>query len=176
MRYLTFGGFLREYVKSLSESNTISIEKLVRESAENPRLFEPLCLYCVFADKTMLYRKYSKKYGTEYDEVAEIEKNELTEMLESKKLSHNYQKVMTSFLAIKQKKETESNVKKLIRNRIIDIQKKNGISNYRIYKDLKLNPGNVNDWIKNGNDQKIGIEKARMILSFVEQYGESGSR
>ena len=43
MRELTFKGFLKQYVRELSNGKTNNIYRLVKEtSEENPRLYEPL--------------------------------------------------------------------------------------------------------------------------------------
>ena len=48
MRQLSFPGFTKRYVASLSQAGTTAIYPLTREAAsENPRLREPLLLYAL---------------------------------------------------------------------------------------------------------------------------------
>ena len=62
MRELTFKGFLKSYVRSLSQAETNSLYKLVKEAAdENPRLREPLLLYAKFTDSTDVLLRAAKK-------------------------------------------------------------------------------------------------------------------
>ena len=35
---------------------------------------------------------------------------------------------------------------------------------------LKLNPGNVNSWLKNGNSAKVSFKTAEKILDYVAGY------
>lgn len=37
--------------------------------------------------------------------------------------------------------------------------------------DLRLNPGNLNAWLKHGNSDKVSLETARRTLRYVEAYG-----
>ena len=53
---------------------------------------------------------------------------------------------------------------------IVEVQSEKGITNYRIYKALNLNPGNVNAFLKCGDVSKVGVNTARKILGFVNQY------
>lgn len=50
------------------------------------------------------------------------------------------------------------------------LQKKKNCSNYRLYKDLKLNPGNVNSWLKHGDGSKVSYQTAQQIITYVMQY------
>ena len=54
------------------------------------------------------------------------------------------------------------------RQKVKRLQAKSGLSNYRIYTDLKLNPGNLNAWLKHGNCDKVSLETARQTLRYME--------
>ena len=41
-------------------------------------------------------------------------------------------------------------------------------SNYRIYTDLHLNPGNLNAWLKHGDCGKVSLKTARSVLRYAE--------
>lgn len=59
MRQLKLLGFLSEYVKSLSECNSLNIHKLINEVySGNYRLREPLFLYCHYSGKSEILLKY----------------------------------------------------------------------------------------------------------------------
>lgn len=57
-----------------------------------------------------------------------------------------------------------------MQKKIVDVQMKKGITNYRIYKALNLNPGNVNAFLKNADTSKVGLDTVRNILVFVNNY------
>ena len=44
------------------------------------------------------------------------------------------------------------------------------ITNYRIYKELNLNAGNVNSFLKYGNTDKLSVETVRKVLTFINEY------
>ena len=62
----------------------------------------------------------------------------------------------------------DNETKRLMRKRIILLQKEKHITNYRIYTDLKLNPGNINSFLKHGDVEKISLESARRIWKYVK--------
>lgn len=73
------------------------------------------------------------------------------------KLPSAYHKVWRSYIAQKNRKDTGARTKELMRQRILAMQADKGVSNYRIYKELDLNPGNINDWLKNGAGEKVSF-------------------
>lgn len=58
--------------------------------------------------------------------------------------------------------------KELVRKKVKRLQTSGNISNYRIYADLGLNPGNINAWLKLGECGKVSLNTARKVLSYVE--------
>jgi len=174
MRELTFAGFLSRYVRQLSMSGTNSISKLAREAAmDNYRLREPLLLYALFTDNRALLQKSinNNAQKEQYDTI--LDQYSKTQMLQALKgndpaLPAEYQKVWRSYLAQKNRMETDAQTKELIRQRILSMQQQKGVSNYRIYKTLGLNPGNINDWLKNGAGEKVSLATARRAFEYVQ--------
>ncbi|WP_308564437.1 hypothetical protein [uncultured Faecalibacterium sp.] len=44
------------------------------------------------------------------------------------------------------------------------------MTNYRIYTDLRLNPGNVNAWLKHNDSSKMSLDCARQIYKYAKSY------
>ena len=174
MRELTFVGFLRRYVRELSMSGTNSMSKLAREAAtDNYRLREPMLLYALFTDNSALLIKSIDNEALIEQYNAILNKYSKVQMLQALKendpsLPAKYRKVWRSYLAQKNRKETDAQTKELIRQRILSMQKEKGVSNYRIYKTLGLNPGNINDWLKNGAGEKVSLSTARKAFVFLQ--------
>ena len=174
MRELTFVGFLSRYVRELSMSGTNSISKLASEAAtDNYRLREPLLLYALFTDNRALLQKSINSYALKEQYDAIFDHYSKAQMLQALKesdpaLPAEYRKVWRSYLARKNRKETDAQTKELIRQRILSMQREKGISNYRIYKTLGLNPGNINDWLKNGAGEKVSLTTAQEALEHVQ--------
>lgn len=171
MRELTFLGFLTEYVRSLSKAGTTSVFTLVKEAAsDNPRLREPLLLYALASGKKDILLRAAKKFALEEfyaPALAAIGDNSIETVLEENGLPQEYLKVWRSFLAKKNSHLTDNATKEMIRNKILNLQKERSISNYRIYTDLKLNPGNFNSWLKHGDSTKISLDSARSCLNYL---------
>ena len=176
MRELTFSGFLSRYTQDLSESKTNSISKLSQEAArDNFRLREPLLLYALFSGKEALLQRRVK--GTPLEEqynsiIDKCSKEQLLHafMTDDPKLPYSFKKVWRSYLAQKNLKATDAHTKEMIRQRILALQKEKGISNYQIYKELGLNPGNFNDWLKNGAGEKVSLASARRALEYLNSF------
>ncbi len=174
MRTLTFAGFLKSYVRSLSLTETNSLYKLAEEAAdENPRLREPLLLYAVFADKTdvLLHATKSPALYSAYKNLTNrFDKIGLEAALQDAQspLPDEYKKVWKTFLSKKNRLQNDNHTKELMRNKLLNLQKANGVSNYRLYADLGLNPGNFNAWLKHGESNKVSLGTARRALNYLE--------
>lgn len=179
MRELTFRGFLTQYVKRLSVQETNSLYKLAAEASKsNARLREPLLLYAVYSEKQDVLLQATKDpamYETYQVIVSRYDANAMTALLEtsSPALPTEYHKVWRSYLSQKDRCQADNHTKELMRQKVKRLQKKYGVTNYRIYTDLELNPGNLNAWLKHGDGDKVSLETARRTLRYVEAAGSS---
>lgn len=65
--------------------------------------------------------------------------------------------------------ERDKALKEAIRKKVLQMMQNGNCTNYRIYTDLKLNPGNVNSWLKNGDSSKVSYRNAERIMHYVMQ-------
>ena len=165
MRKLTFEGFLKQYVAELSGVQTASVHKLADRMAENPRLKEPLFLYALAFNKVDLLLRYTVTSAVvaEYEQLSN--RYSLAQMLvllekQSPELPEGYLKVWRSYCSVRDAALADNDTKDLIHRRVLELQQKKKLTNYRLYTDLKLNPGNVNAWLKH-NDPAAGKATAR---------------
>ena len=174
MRELTFKGFLAQYVKRLSKFDTNSLYKLAEEaSSDNPRLKEPLLLFALYSGKQTVLLQATKDQNllAEYQEMVSLySADQMTRLFEDNVsvLPNEYHKVWRSFQSQKNRGQSDAHTKELMRLKVKRLQEQCGVSNYRIYTDLKLNPGNVNAWLKHGVVDKVSLETARRTLRYVE--------
>ena len=174
MRELTFRGFLTQYVKQLSKYNTNSLYKLADEaSRDNARLREPLFLFALYSDKQMVLLQATKDQSlfAEYQKMVLLySADQMTQLFENNAsvLPNEYHKVWRSFQSQKNRGRSNDHTKELMRLKVKRLQEQCGVSNYRIYTDLKLNPGNVNAWLKHGVADKVSLDTARRMLRYVE--------
>ncbi len=175
MRELTFKGFLTQYVRSLSQQESNSLYKLAAEAgSDNLRLREPLFLYALYSQKqnvllqatkeTVLYAQYSML-------LSQYDMESMTQMLMdcSDSVPEEYHKVWRSYLSQKNRGKADDHTKELMRQKVKRMQEKYGVTNYRIYTDLKLNPGNLNAWLKHGDGDKVSVATARKTVRYLEQ-------
>ena len=176
MRELTFKGFLTQYVKQLSKNNTNSFYRLAEEAgSDNPRLKEPLFLFALYSDKqtVLLQATKDKSLFEEYQKMVSLySADQMTRLFEDNAsvLPNEYHKVWRSFQSQKNRGQSDDHTKELLRLKVKRLQEQCGVSNYRIYTDLKLNPGNVNAWLKHGVADKVSLDTARRTLRYVEGY------
>jgi hypothetical protein len=174
LRKLTFIGFLKQYIRSLSFSETGSLYKLAEEaSSDNPRLCEPLFLYALFSgkEKILLSAVKSTELRDEYSSLLELydkQKMEQELMREDSVLPERYAKVYRSYLCVRNQQRNDAHTKSLMRDRILRLQNEKNVSNYRLYTDLRVNPGNMNAYIKHGDCSKISLKTARNAIDYME--------
>ena len=171
MRELTFNGFLTKYVRTLSAYDTNNVARLTQEAAtSNARLREPLYLYAVWSGKQDTLQSHAKKQGLDafYGALLSYDQREVESSLESGTMPAEYQKVWNSYLRRRDRYQTDKETKELMRQKILKLQSEKKVTNYRIYTDLALNPGNLNSWLKHGNGEKVSLETARNVLKYLK--------
>ena len=174
MRNLTFKGYLTQYVRQLALEETNSLYKLAAEAgSNNPRLREPLFLYAVYSQKEKVLLQATKEptLYMEYRRMIDLYTLDvMTELLEqsSPLLPAEYHQVWRSYQSRKNRSQADEHTKELMRQKVKRLQEKKGVTTYRIYTDLKLNPGNLNAWLKHGDGGKVSLETARRTLRYVE--------
>ena len=176
MRKLTFKGYLKQYVYSLSKSKTNGLYQLAREaSSDNPRLREPLLLYALFANKSDVLLRAAKDENLRHEYVGILSNYDVPSMEYalidgSSLLPERYTRVYRSYTVASSKTLNENHTKLLMRNRIINLQKEKHVSTYRMYKDLKINHGNFTAFLNHGDCRKLSLDKTRAALEYLEAF------
>ena len=162
MRELSFKGYLQQQLCELSNYDSKSLYKFAKLAESNARLKNTLCLYLNFYVSEKLKKQLCKKFPyliEECDRLNGIAVEDLS-LSEHKTIYENY-------LNYKNRKKNDDKIKLLMQKRIVEVQEEKGITNYRIYKALNLNPGNVNAFLKNGDTGKVGLDTVRRMLAYV---------
>ena len=150
--------------------------ELAKEAAEeNPRLREPLFLYAVFSDKTDVLLRASKtpELKSEFGRMTGLyNKTTLEEALSSvtSPLPDRYKKVWNSYLSKKNRLQNDNHTKALMRSKVVRLQQAKDVSNYRLYEDLGVNPGNFNAWLKYGDPSKVSLDTAPPSREISGEY------
>lgn len=167
MRRLTFKGFLQQYIKELSLTNTLSLSKLNQMAEDNPRIVEPVALYVV-----LYLRKQDRAAlaASCFDELLSGVNNsaQLLRQLETNTAPIEFQRVYQAFLVKQNEHSRDNKTKLLMCEQIRRLQKEKSFSTYRLYTDLAMNPGNVNAFIKHSDVSKVSLNAARTMLRYAE--------
>ena len=164
MRELSFKGYLQQQLCELSNYDSKSLYKFAGLAESNVRLKNTLCLYLNYYVSEKLKKQLCKKFPyliEECDRLNGVAVEDLA-LSEHKTIYENY-------LNYKNRKINDDKIKLLMQKRIVEVQTEKGITNYRIYKALNLNPGNVNAFLKNGDTGKVGLDTVRRMLAYVNQ-------
>jgi len=169
MKELTFEGFLKRYVRNLSRQNTNDIFKLVHEAAtDNSRLYEPLYLYACFSEKVDIFNRAIKASPSfDRSRLPDCAVNSVSDL---SRLPYEYRKVYDSYEYYKNRMKNDNHTKSLMLEKIKRLQTNKNVTNYRIYTDLKLNPGNFNSFMKHENVGKCSLDTVRKVVSYLERY------
>ena len=163
MRYMTFNNYLKQYLADVSGQSSFSIHKLTKLSKRNVRILDPLILYCLFEDKMNIFNKYcSCNHNLE-----SLNKNNF---LDDKYSDYAFQKIYQSYTRKNNLSKYDLQTKGLIRDNILKLMNEKNISKYRIYSDLSLNPGNINDYLLNGNAKKVSLNLVKKIYNYCRNY------
>ena len=136
----------------------------------NYRLRAPLLLYSVMHGKTAALRTNLIANSCPEDTLnvlSVLQASPVEELLEAGKLPKEYTKVWNSYKVRRDRPEHEEELKAAMRSKILQMQKQKNCSTYRLYKELNLNPGNINSWLKNGDSKKVSYRTAERIINYV---------
>lgn len=172
MRELTFKGYLLSQLQELSDFNSTSLYAFSQLARNNARLKDVLSLYLVMYTEENLRSKLLIKFDylkSSCEKLKGIDDDNAETYLQNDSLS-GYRTVYDNFLYQRNYKEQEDRLKMMMYRKISEVKQAKCVTNYRIYKELNLNPGNVNAFLKNEDTSKVSVDTARKILAFVNNY------
>lgn len=173
MKPKMFVSYLSSYVKKLSKHYTLDLKTLEREVNANMRLSEVVSLWLLFSNdkqKTLLrykntlpnlwnlYQQTRLKYSGLNTANVVSYVHSLDSFDPLRKAYEAYQS--TEYFSIKKQK-------KLFREQILRLQKLHQVTNYRLYTDLNLNHGNINDFLKNNRLEKLSLKNTKRMLKYL---------
>lgn len=175
MRKLSLATFLRRTLSELSASGQSAPYRLLIELEENPRLIDPLCLYVASTytpeQKSRLLQR-SSALQKEFSEntFLGLSGEALEKALEQIPDHENrYKKTWLSYVSVRDRQQVDDHSKALMHKKVRELQEKKHISNYRIYTDLGMNPGNINAWLTHQDCSKVSLDTARKTLKYLQR-------
>lgn len=175
MKAPSFQWYLKKYVAALSGSDTTSIKKLAHLAATStPRLAEPLYLLTLSKGNANQLKRTVEGTWLEKEYAplpADMRSQELEDALskEDDRFPVRYQKVFETYIAEANRTNRDREVSLRMREAILETAQQKGLTKYRICKDLQLNPGNVNAFLKNADATKVSRKTARRIWDYVSE-------
>lgn len=172
MRKLSLKSYLEKQMIALSGLNSKSLYRFSATSEKNARLKNTVVLYLMLFVKEDLKRHLLNKYpylSSGCEKLSGITPENAESFLADDSLSE-YRTIYENYLNTISTHDNENRIKRMMYDRIAQVQREKGISNYAVYKALKLNPGNANAFLKNGDVSKLSLDTVRCILEFVNQF------
>lgn len=167
MRQISLGGFLDKYIRELSGYDRIDIAKMAAEAdSSNPRLKEPLVVYASLKRPPETVKKLFQSTSLLEDYQKHFPPQDYSEAF-FESLPPNYQKLYRSYLAVKNQKANEKELKELYRKKILKLKASSGITDYRLCKTFSLNHGNLHSFLYQGRIENISLAKTRQIYEYV---------
>ncbi len=172
MRKLSLKSYLEKQMVTLSGLNSKSLYRFSAMSEKNARLKDTVVLYLMLFVKEELKQHLLNKYPylrSGCEKLDGITQDNVESFLADDTLSE-YRTIYENYLNTIGTRDNENRIKRMMYDRIMLLQQEKRITNYAIYKALKLNPGNANAFLKNGDVSKLSLDTVRRILEFVNQY------
>jgi hypothetical protein len=174
MRRLTFAGFLGPYVEHLAGEETLEPSRLVALLPDRPRLSEPLVLWAATTGRGDRLARLLEDRPTLAAEVRLASQLADEDRLESAlasgapALRPEYAKAWRSYVARRDAPSRDARLKLASRERALALKAEKGVSQYRMAKDLGLNPGNLNAFLVQGDPRKLALDKAYALVKYLE--------
>lgn len=181
MRQLTFKGYLDSYVTYLAGEDTLALTRLVRLLPSEPRLAAPLLLWATVSGHSdrlwKLLQDEDRK--SELATLASLQSRSCLEKAladEDPQLRPEYSKVWRSFVARRDAKRRDADLKLEVRQRVLALAQEKGVSRYRMARDLGLNDGNLHAFLAQGNVSKLSLERAFELVDYLRECDGRSSR
>ena len=172
MREWTLKGYLLSQMQMLAEYDGESLYKFAAMATSDARLKDVLCMYLVLYVEGPLKTKLLKKYtalATACHTLEGLSVENAVTFLDGTDFI-GYRTVYDNFLYMRDRQTKEDNLKRMMHQKIVERQREKRLSNYRIYTHLKLNPGNINAFLKSGDVSKVSLQTTRRILMYVNEH------
>ena len=165
MRKLLFVNYLELYLRDVSGVDTVSIHKLSNLMNDNYRLTDSLILYSALTNNQHLLNKYT---GNKYEDI--LSKLNKVNYLDDEFSNYEFRKIYSSYQSHINAFKYDIDTKEKARLSILELMKRKSITKYRVYRDLNLNPGNINAYLRNNDSSKVSLNLVKRIYNYVANY------
>lgn len=180
MRQLTFSGYLESYVQYLAGQQTVALPRLAAATVSNPRLVEPLLLWATTTGRAerlaglLTDRPQLQTELTTLQSLRDRGRLESALATEDPVLRPEYGKAWHSYVVRRDSHARDTQLKLEARKRALSLEATRNVSRYRMAKDLGLNQGNLHAFLGQGNPNKLSLDHAFALVSYLEAAPVSG--
>ena len=171
MREWTLKGYLLSQLQMFSDYDGVSLYAFSDMARNDARLQDALCMYLMLYVDDSLRSRLMKKYAylqAPCQSLAGLTVDNVESFFDCDQFSE-YQTVYSNYCYLRDRGEKEDKLKRIMYQKIVERQREKNLTNYRIYTQLRLNPGNINAFLKNGDVSKVSLDTTRQILAFVNE-------
>ncbi|MBE6600250.1 MAG: hypothetical protein E7640_03500 [Ruminococcaceae bacterium] len=166
MRYQTFGNYLKGQIKEMTGIERFQLSRLAPVAEKSQRLRVPFLLYLhEVKSKDEIASLLGEIAFAEYEKtLSDVE----DVFADANSLPIDYRRVIAGYARIFEAHKAENESKRLIAKRIAERRRGLDLSDYRICRELNINPGNFNAFFYHGNDNALSLDKVKLIYRFIE--------
>lgn len=173
MRKLTFAGYLRSYVPYLAGTRSLSMSRLATLSRKSPRVVEPLLLLAAVTDRADELARCLESRPKLLQELRLLDSLARAGALETAlegedpRLRPEFTKAWRSYVARRDAPLRDERLKRLARERALELEATKSVTRYRVAKDLGLNTGNLHAFLTQGNVSKMSLDNAHRLVEYL---------
>ncbi len=166
MRYRTFANYLKQQLREMTGVERFQLTRLAPLAEKSERFRTPFLLYLhEVKDKPAICSLLGEVALAEYESVL----GQVEDVFESAaSLPLAYRRVIAGYGRLFEAHKAENESKRIIASRIADRRRGLDLSDYRICRELHINPGNFNAFFYHQNDNALSLDKVKLIYRFVE--------
>ncbi len=166
MRPITFANYVRKMIIEMTAIERFQLSKLAAAAENREKLRVPFLLYLHSVKspdeiRSLLGEKALAEYEAVFSGITDP-------VAQTRSLPLPYQRIITGYTRIAEAHKAENESKRLIAARIAQRRRGLELSDYRICRELGINPGNFNSFFYHGNDNALSLDKVKLIYRFVE--------
>ena len=174
MRTLTFAGYLRSYVPYLAGTRSLSMSRLAGLTLGSPRVAEPLLLLAAVTDRTDELARCLKSRPKLLQELKLLDSLARDGALETAlqeedpRLRPEFTKAWRSYVTRRDAPLRDEHLKRLARERALELEATKSVTRYRVAKDLGLNVGNLHAFLTQGTVSKMSLANAYRLVDYLK--------
>ena len=176
----TFQAWIRKQTAHLSGQRTTDMRRLAAAAQDDrPRLAAPLLLYALSTGKTdrLMSLVWSDEIRDSYASARQLlEGHDIEQMALTntapRELPREYRKFLDLYRTYRNLPEKTRQAKQQRRLKAIELQNRLGIPTARISESLAINNGNLNAWLKHGDDRLMTAENAARIVRLLRNMAK----